>query len=191
MKTIIFILFLFLLSPTSFAGDQQYEPLNPATKLLLSHSISDIPPNISSFSSSKNEQLWLDKEGKLLQNKIPDAFIRKNFLLTVHYEAIRAGLDPSLILGLIQVESDFNKYAVSSVGARGFMQVMPFWIRLIGDGSNDLFHLQTNLRFGCTILRFYLNQENGNLFRALGRYNGSLGKAQYPMAVWNASLKYR
>jgi soluble lytic murein transglycosylase-like protein len=191
MKKLLFILLFLILLPPSFAGDQQYEPIPAATRLLLSHSISDIPPNINSFSSSTDENNWLDKEGKLIQNRIPDAFIRKNFLITVHYEAVRAGLDPDLILGLIQVESDFNKYAVSSVGARGFMQVMPFWINQIGNGQNDLFHLQTNLRFGCTILRFYLDQEHGNLFRALGRYNGSLGKAQYPMAVWNASLKYR
>lgn len=191
MKKLLFILFCFTLIPQSFAGDQQYEAIPAATRLLLSHSISDIPPNINSFSSLTDEHNWLDKEGKLIQNRITDAFIRKNFLITVHYEAVRAGLDPALILGLIQVESNFNKYAVSSVGARGFMQVMPFWINQIGNGQNDLFHLQTNLRFGCTILRFYLDQEHGNLFRALGRYNGSLGKAQYPMAVWNASLKYR
>jgi soluble lytic murein transglycosylase-like protein len=97
----------------------------------------------------------------------------------VYYEAKRAGLDPQMVLGLIQVESGFKKYAVSSAGARGYMQVMPFWIRLIGTKDSNLFHMRTNLRFGCTILRHYLDMENGNLYRALGqpgRYNGSLGK---------------
>src|SRR5262249_60849656 len=102
---------------------------------------------------------------------------------SLHYEATRAGLDPQLVLGLIQVESAFRKYAVSTAGAMGFMQVMPFWVKLIGDKEQNLFHLRTNLRYGCTILRFYLDQENGDLYRALGRYNGSLGKPEYPNMV--------
>ena len=91
------------------------------------------------------------------------------------------------MLGLVHLESNFRNFAVSSVGARGYMQVMPFWSRLIGDGNaSRLFHLQTNLRFGCVILRHYLDRENGNLFMALGRYNGSRGKPQYPNAVFAA-----
>ena len=110
---------------------------------------------------------------------------RRDFLQTVWYESKRAGLDESLVLGLIQVESAFRKFAVSSVGARGYMQVMPFWSRLIGDGDvGRLFHLQTNLRFGCVILRHYLDRENGDLYMALGRYNGSRGRPPYPNAVF-------
>jgi soluble lytic murein transglycosylase-like protein len=101
----------------------------------------------------------------------------------VHYEATRAGLDPQLVLGLIEVESSFNKYAVSNSGARGYMQVMPFWVKEIGTKGQNLFHLRVNLRYGCAILRHYLDMENGNLFRALGRYNGTLGKSGYPNLV--------
>ena len=112
---------------------------------------------------------------------------RVEFLETVWYESKRAGLEPSLVLGLVQVESAFRKYAVSPVGARGYMQVMPFWAKLIGDGdSSRLFHMQTNLRFGCVILRHYLDRERGDLFMALGRYNGSRGKPEYPNAVLGA-----
>jgi soluble lytic murein transglycosylase-like protein len=106
-----------------------------------------------------------------------------DFLRTVHYEATRAGLDPQLVLSIIQVESNFRKFAVSSAGARGYMQVMPFWIGLVGRKGDNLFNLRTNLRYGCVILRHYLDVEKGDLFRALGRYNGSLGKPQYPGLV--------
>ena len=118
-----------------------------------------------------------------LQRRMPDRNGRMQFLKTVHYEATRAGLDPQLVLGLIQVESGFRKYAVSSAGARGYMQVMPFWIGLIGKPDNNLFHLRINLRYGCTILRHYLDIEKGDTYRALGRYNGSLGQAAYPNMV--------
>lgn len=112
-------------------------------------------------------------------------------LKAVHYEATRAGLDPILVLGLMQVESGFKKYAYSSVGARGYMQVMPFWVDLIGKKDHNLFHLRTNLRYGCTILRHYLDIEKGNMSRALGRYNGSLGKSEYPNAVFFAATQFR
>jgi soluble lytic murein transglycosylase-like protein len=108
----------------------------------------------------------------------------------LHYEATRAGLDAQLVLGLIQVESAFRKYAVSSAGARGFMQVMPFWIDAIGQKDHNLFHLRTNLRYGCVILRHYVDIEQGNLFRALGRYNGSLGKPDYPNLVVRAWINH-
>jgi soluble lytic murein transglycosylase-like protein len=130
-----------------------------------------------------------------LAKRMPDAVAREEFLVTVHYEAKRAGLDPQLVLALIQVESAFRKYAVSHAGARGFMQVMPFWVKLIGGGSDhNLFHLRTNLRYGCTILRHYLDIEKGDLFRALGRYNGSLGRAPYPNSVlqaWTGNWTYQ
>jgi soluble lytic murein transglycosylase-like protein len=114
---------------------------------------------------------------------MPDLRAREDSLATVHYEAERAGLDPQLVLGVIQYESAFRKYAISLAGARGYMQVMPFWIKLIGSTEHDLFHLRTNLRYGCVILRHYLDIENGDLYRALGRYNGSLGQPEYPTAV--------
>jgi soluble lytic murein transglycosylase-like protein len=129
-----------------------------------------------------------------LQQKMPDPQLRMDFLRTVNYEASRAGLDPQLVLGLIQVESGFKKYAVSPVGARGFMQVMPFWVRQIGNPDQDLFHLRLNLRYGCTILRHYLDMEKGDLYRALGRYNGSLGQPDYPNMVvgaWRKNWSYR
>lgn len=117
--------------------------------------------------------------------------MRRDFLQTVWYESKRAGLDVSLVLGLIQVESGFRKFAVSSVGARGYMQVMPFWTRVIGDGDpGKLFHMQTNLRFGCVILRHYIDREQGDLFMALGRYNGSRGRSPYPDAVFAAQRKW-
>jgi soluble lytic murein transglycosylase-like protein len=131
--------------------------------------------------------------GKRLQRRMPDRKTRIEFLKTVHYEARRNGLDPQMVLGLIQVESGFRKYALSIAGARGYMQVMPFWIRAIGEPQHNLFSLRTNLRYGCVILRHYLTIENGDYFRALGRYNGSLGQPEYPNAVnaaWQGPWKY-
>ncbi|HQR86563.1 MAG: hypothetical protein B7Y59_04305 [Burkholderiales bacterium 35-55-47] len=120
----------------------------------------------------------------VLAHELASPHLRREFLQTVWYESQRAGLEPSLVLGLIQVESGFRKFAISSVGARGFMQVMPFWTRVLADGDAAvLFQAQTNLRFGCVILRHYLNVENGDIFLALGRYNGSRGQAPYPNAV--------
>jgi soluble lytic murein transglycosylase-like protein len=133
---------------------------------------------------------WLQDMSRRLEKRMPDPVMREDFLRTVHYEATRAGLDPQLVLGLIQVESGFKKYAVSSVGARGFMQVMPFWVRSIGNADHNLFHLRLNLRYGCTILRHYLDIERGDLYRALGRYNGSLGQPQYPNLVVGAWRKH-
>ena len=121
-----------------------------------------------------------------LRGRLPDLGARADFLRTVHYEASRAGLDPQLVLAVIQVESNFRKYAVSTAGARGFMQVMPFWVGVIGTQDHNLFHLRTNLRYGCLILRHYLDMERGNLTRALGRYNGSLGQLWYPGLVQTA-----
>ena len=145
--------------------------------------VSDRPPEGSSFSSPAHAQQWLAEMSRRLAKRIPDAAARDELLRAVHYEATRAGLDPELVLGLMQVESGFRKYALSSAGARGYMQVMPFWVKLIGKPDHNLFHLRTNLRFGCTILRHYLDIEQGDLFRALGRYNGSLGQPEYPNMV--------
>jgi soluble lytic murein transglycosylase-like protein len=159
----------------------------------LSRAIADKPPNGSSFPDQGEAAQWLNEMSRRLEKRMPDRASRLDFLKTVHYEASRAGLDPQLVLGLIQVESGFRKYAVSSASARGYMQVMPFWVKLIGTKDSNLFHMRTNLRFGCTILRHYLDIEKGDLFRALGRYNGSLGQAEYPnlvLAAWKKKWDY-
>lgn len=182
----VVLLIAFLVPLSALAGAQKYEPLSASVQAALSRSISDQAPLKSSFLNSMDAIDWLTEMSQRLEKRIADSESRLEFLRAVHYEATRAGLDPQLVLGLIQVESGFKKYAVSSAGARGFMQVMPFWIKVIGRGDDNLFHLRTNLRYGCTILRHYLDIEQGDLYRALGRYNGSLGKAEYPNLVRGA-----
>lgn len=152
----------------------------------LHKSVSDHAAPYLAFDTEAQARRWLVEMSQRLAAGMPDRIQREEFLVTVHYEAKRAGLDPQLVLGLIQIESNFRKYAISRAGARGYMQVMPFWVKLIGDKDHNLFHLRTNLRFGCLILRHYLDIENGDLYRALGRYNGSLGKPEYPTAVVRA-----
>jgi len=184
------ILYLALvLSFSAMAGTQQYEPLSASVQAALSHAISDQAPAKSSFLNSMEAIDWLSEMSRRLEKRVPDRESRLELLRAIHYEATRAGLDPQLVLGLIQVESGFKKYAVSSTGARGFMQVMPFWVRIIGRSDDNLFHLRTNLRYGCTILRHYIDIEQGDLYRALGRYNGSLGLAEYPNLVRGAWQK--
>ena len=179
--------FLALLLPAiALAGAQKYEPLSDSVRAALSRSIADQAPQRSSFRDPMESIEWLTEMSQRLEKRMPNRENRLEFLRAVHYEATRAGLDPQLVLGLVQVESGFKKYAVSSAGARGFMQVMPFWVKLIGSGEDNLFHLRTNLRYGCTILRHYLDIERGDLFRALGRYNGSLGRPEYPNLVHGA-----
>ena len=180
------LLLTLLLPLTAFAGAQAYEPLVASIQAVLSRTISDQAPPKSSFLDSMEAIDWLTEMSRRLEKRIADRESRLEFLRAVHYEATRAGLDPQLVLGLIQVESGFKKYAVSSSGARGFMQVMPFWIKVVGRNDDNLFHLRTNLRYGCTILRHYLDIEQGDLYRALGRYNGSLGQAEYPNLVRGA-----
>ena len=177
---------LLLLVQPAMAGHQLYEPLSDSVRASLGAAISDTPVTDAPVLTSADSQSWLLVMSARLARQMPDSTQRMNFLSTVYYEAVRAGLDPALIMGLIEVESGFHKYALSSADARGYMQVMPFWVNLIGTPDQDLFHLRTNLRYGCTILRFYLDQEHGDLFRALGRYNGSLGQSAYPMAVVSA-----
>ena len=165
------------------AAAQIYKPLSASVRAVLHHSLSDISSPKLAFPTQYEADVWLMDMSMRLQKRLPDTEYRMDFLKTVHYEASRAGLDPQLVLSLIEVESGFKKYAVSRVGARGYMQVMPFWVKEIGSGKDNLFHLRINLRYGCTILRHYLDIERGNLFRALGRYNGSLGKPGYPNLV--------
>ena len=168
------------------AGNQSYEPLSASVRAALNRSISDQATPVLAFASEAEARHWLSAMSKRLASRMAERLRREEFLVSVHYEAKRAGLDPQLVLGVIQVESNFRKYAVSRAGARGYMQVMPFWVDLIGRVDDNLFHLRTNLRFGCVILRHYLDQEKGDLFRALGRYNGSLGQPDYPALVIRA-----
>jgi len=182
----IALLLALLLPFTVLAGAQKYEPLSASVQAALTRAISDQAPPKSSFLDSMEAIDWLTEMSRRLEKRIADRESRLEFLRAVHYEATRAGIDPQLVLGLIQVESGFKKYSVSTAGARGFMQVMPFWIKVIGRSDDNLFHLRTNLRFGCTILRHYLDIEQGDLYRALGRYNGSLGQAEYPNLVRGA-----
>jgi soluble lytic murein transglycosylase-like protein len=176
------------------AGGQLEEPLADSVRSALSSAIANSAPPVPTFASTEARLAylrWLSAMSDRLYSRKKDFNTRIEFLQTVWYETRRAGLDTSLVLGLIQVESAFRKFAVSRVGARGYMQVMPFWTRVIGDGDPaKLFHMQTNLRFGCVILRHYLDRERGDLFMALGRYNGSRGKPQYPNAVFAAQKRW-
>ncbi len=172
-----------LVAAPAFGGAQVEEQLAPSVVTVMSRALSDSPAP-AQYAQGSVVRSWIDAMAPRLATRFPDVRERSDFLATVHYEAMRAGLDPQLMLGVIQHESGFHKYAVSPVGARGFMQVMPFWMRLIGNGEQSLFHLRTNLRYGAVILRHYLDMENGDVFRALGRYNGSLGRPDYPQAVF-------
>ncbi len=176
------------------AGSQVEEPLMDSVRTALTSAIANHAPPVPEFPDTESRLAylrWLGSVGDRLRSKKPDWNVRKEFLQTLWYESRRAGLEPSLVLGLVQVESNFRKFAVSRVGARGYMQVMPFWTRVIGDGdAGKLFHMQTNLRFGCVILRHYLDREKGDLFMALGRYNGSRGQSPYPHAVFGAQRKW-
>ena len=177
----------------ALAGAQQYEPLANSVRARLSRQVADQAVPAMHFRSNEDAQRWLNEMDQRLARRIPDRKQRLELLRTVHYEATRARLDPQLVLGVIEVESGFRKYAVSRAGARGYMQVMPFWLKLIGQPGHNLFHLRTNLAYGCAILRFYLDKENGDYYRALGRYNGSLGQPEYPnlvLAAWRGRWKY-
>lgn len=181
-------------APCAQAGSQIEEPLADSVRTALSAAVADSAPPKLEFARI-DERLaylrWLGAMSQRLAKKKTDFNVRREFLETIWYESRRAGLEPALVLGLVEVESGFRKYAISSAGARGYMQVMPFWTRSIGDGeSSRLFHLQTNLRFGCVILRHYLDREKGDLFMALGRYNGSRGQAPYPNMVLGARKRW-
>ena len=173
------------------AGAQLEEPLADSVRSALSAAIASQSPPVPVFANAEGRrfyQRWAEQTNPRLQAAMPDGKIRQEFLQTIWYESQRARLDVALVLGLIQTESNFRKFAVSSAGARGYMQIMPFWARLIGDGdASKLFQVQLNLRFGCVILRHYLEREQDEVFMALGRYNGSRGQAPYPDAVLRAS----
>ena len=176
------------------AGAQVEEPLADSVRSALSAAVVEAAPPKPSFLTMEDRLAylrWLAAMSDRLTRQKTELVTRVEFLQTLFYESTRAGLEPALLLGLVQVESGFRKYAISIAGARGYMQVMPFWARLIGDGDvGRLFHMQTNLRFGCVILRHYLERERGDLYMALGRYNGSRGRPEYPNAVFGARRRW-
>ena len=190
----ILVLGLGGMADLAHAGNQKEEAMADAVRIALSRAITDPRPPKPQFADIQERIKylnWLGEMSERLKKSLPDIQVRVEFLGTVWYEAKRAGLDPQLVLGLIQVESGFHKYALSSVGARGYMQVMPFWTHQIGDGDpKKLFNMQTNLRYGCSILRMYIDREAGDLFLALGRYNGSRGQAAYPNVVLGARKRW-
>ena len=173
----------------AYAGAQQYEPLADAVRNALAAQIAEARPPERRI-DDPNQRVahlgWLGEMSERLKPKIPEFNLRVEFLKTLDYECVRAGLDRQMVLGLIQVESNFRKYAISVAGARGLMQVMPFWVKELGEPGHNLFQERINLRYGCTILRHYLDRERGDLFMALGRYNGSRGRADYPNLVFGA-----
>ena len=177
----------------ALAGAQKQEPIDPVVLATLSASIADRAPETFNFHDPEDAHKWIFEMSNRLQRRIPDRRERTELLMTVQYEATRRGLDPQLVLGLIEVESGFRRYAVSWAGARGLMQVMPFWTKVFRRPGDNLFARRLNIRYGCVILRYYLDLEKGDYFRALGRYNGSLGRPEYPNAVnaaWHGRWKY-
>lgn len=182
------------LACAAHAGNQKEEALADSVRLALTRAIHDSRPPKPVFrdeGARARYQAWFSEMSARLKRRLPDEQTRTEFLESAWYEATRAGLDPGLVLGLIQVESAYRKYAISVAGARGYMQVMPFWTKVIGDSNRRaLFDMQTNLRYGCSILRMYIDMEGGNLYLALGRYNGSRGRPEYPNAVLSAWKKW-
>lgn len=186
------------LSPAlAVAGTQQYEDMSASVRSSLQQLINFSSPPRLFFADPADGKRWLNEMSRRLAAVLPQASVlqderaRRDFLTAVHYESARAGLNPQLVLAVMHVESAFRKYAISVAGARGLMQVMPFWAREIGDGKvRKLFQLRANLRYGTVILRHYIEVEKGNEFRALARYNGSLGRAVYPNTVYAKLKKY-
>jgi soluble lytic murein transglycosylase-like protein len=182
-----------LLGQPAHAGGQREEALSANVRSSLQRGLADTPITRTAFSNPADGVAWLKEMSRRLAKRMPNEDERLEFLTTLHWEASRAGIDPQLLLGLIQVESGFRKYAVSPVGARGYTQVMPFWVKAIGTSDHNLFQLRTNLRYGALILRHYIDIERGDLYRALGRFNGSLGRPEYPNLVvraWKRNWDY-
>lgn len=139
-----------------------------------------------SFVDRFDAEVWLTDMSSRLQSRVEDPHERLLILREIHYEARRSGLEPELVLALINVESNFDRFAISNAGARGLMQIMPFWLEELGRPDDNLFDINTNLRFGCTILNIYLEREKGDMRRALARYNGSVGQNWYPQRIYKA-----
>jgi len=186
MLIVVFTALIVLTGGVAQAGGQREEALSANARASLQKSMADTASTRTAFRNPQEEQAWLNEMSLRLTKRIPNETERLEFLTTLHWEASRAGVDPQMMLGLIHVESGFRKYAVSPVGARGYTQVMPFWVRSIGTKDHNLFQLRTNLRYGALILRHYIDIERGDLYRALGRYNGSLGRPEYPTLVVGA-----
>ena len=181
IKTFRFRLFilagsLLLGTAHSFASEQSADL---ELRALLQQAIKDS----ASFEDRYDAEVWLFDMSNRLAKKVPGTEKRLKLLRLIHFESTRAKLHPELVLAVINVESNFNRFAISKAGAQGLMQIMPFWLKEIGKPGDNLFDVQTNLRMGCTILKYYINKEKGDLTRALARYNGSLGRYQYPDKV--------
>lgn len=203
----IWLLFACLLGLVSYAGPQREEHLADSVRSALSAAVAGLPPPDPYLPSAADKKIyddWLQTQqqrlsARLVQMHGPSGLpelaspaAQRAFLQMVWYESHRAALDPALVLGMVEVESGFRKFAISSAGAMGVMQVMPFWTRVLGQGdATMLFQWQTNLRFGCVILRHYLKLEDGQLAMALGRYNGSRGQNAYPQAVLAAQQRWQ
>jgi len=185
MYQLILLLLSLFYTFTVQANTEHYEKLIVSAQIFSHIEINDEAVSYHQYARLATDETWLSAMSERLKRFKPDPYEREAFLRTVYYEAKRAGLDPQLVLSVIQVESGFKKYAISHAGARGYMQIMPFWVDTIGDSNHNLFPLRVNLRYGCMILRHYLDKENRDYFRALGRYNGSLGQATYPQLVFN------
>ena len=170
-------------APRAFAGAQQYEVLSASVRATLASAVKE---RGTVNWKDLDMRAWVRAMTRRVASRFPDEESARQFLGLVRYEAMRSGLDAHLVLAVIDVESKFRKYAVSKAGARGLMQVMPFWVKEIGEPAHNLFHERVNLRYGCTILRHYLDRERGNMANALGRYNGSLGQRDYPDRVFRA-----
>jgi len=203
----LFLSLVCLVSSVTSAGPQREEHLADSVRIAMSLAVADLPPPTPYLPTEQDQasyQQWLAHtqaqlgrklQGKKGQPHLPELSspeLQQAFLQTVWYESRRAGLEPALVMGLIEVESGFRKFAISSAGARGVMQVMPFWTRQLGiSDASALFHWQANMRFGCVILRHYLSLEKGNMHMALGRYNGSRGQLAYPQAVLAAQRRWQ
>jgi soluble lytic murein transglycosylase-like protein len=177
----------------ALAGAQKQEEITDEMRQRLAHWAGDKPVPRLVFKNSDDGSKWISAMSDRLEKRIPDRKERLELLRTIHFEAIRNDLDPQLVLGIIEVESGFRKYAVSSASARGLMQVMPFWTNVAKRPRDNLFDRRTNLMYGCWIIRLYLDREKGDYFRALGRYNGSLGQPEYPNLVlqaWKGRWRY-
>lgn len=187
----IWAIFILLLQiKFAIAATQEQEIIAPDVKILMHQNVTaDLKPHLV-FKTKKDAKAWFKDMSHRLARFVPNARLRKEYLTVIQYEAARAGLDPQLVLSVITVESKFKKYALSKAGAKGLMQVMPFWVDLVGDSKQSLFDVETNIRYGCTILRYYIQVENGSLSKALARYNGSSGKTWYPELVYQAHRRY-
>ncbi len=203
----LFATLICLLSSFTSAGPQREEHLADSVRIAMSTAVADLPPPTPYLPTAQDQvayEKWYthtqaqlkrklnDKKGQPRLPELASPELQQAFLQTVWYESRRAALDPTLVMGLIEVESSFRKFAISSAGARGVMQVMPFWTRQLGAAdAYVLFQWQANMRFGCVILRHYLALERGDILMALGRYNGSRGQLAYPQSVLAAQRRWQ